>query len=129
MQVVDPGHEYLLDSLDGGEPVRLVFVKRAGPRYPGNADAHPGTTMQEVLRALIERATYVNAQIPCAETGAAIPLLKAAILLFEQRAARCHGRQLALPLSDIVYGPVCVRCGHAGCDGLCRTHHQLRGRE
>lgn len=60
MTVIDPGHEYLMDSLDGEQTNRLVFVKRQGVKYPGNVGAHPGTTMQEVLRALLERLKYVN---------------------------------------------------------------------
>ena len=71
-RVIDPGHVYDLRRLDGPGVERLTFVKREGPRYPGNVGKHPGTTMQEVIRALIDRAEYVNAQIPNAETEAAI---------------------------------------------------------
>lgn len=55
MKVIDPGHVYDLRSLDGEQLNRLVFVKREGPSYPGNVGHYPGTTMQEVLRALIDR--------------------------------------------------------------------------
>lgn len=121
MKVVDPGHCYLLDSLDGDAPQTLIFVKRQGAKYPGNIGSHPGTTMQEVLRALVERAEYVNAQWPCAETQLAIGQLKAAIYLFEVRAARTHGRVLAAPLPDVVSGATrCPACGHVGCSGGCR---------
>ena len=117
MNVIDPGHEYLLDSLDGGEPVPLTFVKREGRHYPGNIGNHPGTTMQEVLRALIDRARYVNGQIKCAETEAAIGLMEAALLLFELRAARCHRRFLEVPLSEVIGGYTCRVCGHIRCAG------------
>lgn len=122
MRVLDPGHEYVLDSLDGDAPQPLVFVKREGPGYPGNVGRHPGTTLQEVLRALVERCRYVNAQTPCAETEAVGRLLEAALLLLELRAARRHGRQLDVPLETIVRGVAkCPRCGHVGCEEV--AHH------
>lgn len=118
MQVIDPGHVYRLDSLDGECEQVLTFVKREGPHYPGNVGHHPGTTLQEVLRALIERTEYVNRQIPCAESEAAVGLLKAALLLFELRAARCHRRFLEVPLASVVVGATkCAKCGHVGCEG------------
>jgi len=120
VKVIDPGHDYLLGTLDGSTEVRLTFVKREGPGYPGNVGHHSGTTMQECLRALIDRAKYVNEQIPCPETESAIDLMRATILLFEIRAARRHGRELTtsrlLWLED---EPTCSKCGHIGCDGSC----------
>jgi hypothetical protein len=62
MKVIDEDHKFDLATLDGYEPIRLTFVKRNNPpdKYPGNKDAYPGTTTQEVLRALINRSLYVN---------------------------------------------------------------------
>ena len=118
MIVVDPGHEYLLNSLDGEQQCRLVFVKREGEKYPGNVGHHPGTTMQEVLRALIDRACYVNRQIPCQQTEEAVRLMKEVVRLFEERAALRHGREP--PWTDqAVYGATCRKCGHVGCGGKC----------
>jgi len=81
MQILDPGHRYLLDSYDGGKPVELTFVKRNNPpsKYPDNENAHPGTTFQEVLRAMIERGNYVNNQLPAPETESAISLMRQAL--------------------------------------------------
>jgi len=123
MKVLDPGHSYGLRVLDwpyvDQEPQSiLMFVKREGSKYPGNTRAHSGTTSQEVLRALIDRAKYVNKQTPCPETEAAIGLLNTALLLFEMRAARCHGRHLeAVTVGDVVHGVCCPKCGHVGCGG------------
>lgn len=121
MNVRDPGHDYVLASLDGAAPQRLTFVKREGPGFPGNVGAHPGTTTQEVLRALIERSEYVNGQIPCAETEAVIGLLQTAVMILETRAARRHDRTPGAhaTLSDAVDGEACPSCGHVGCDGCC----------
>jgi hypothetical protein len=127
MTVVDPGHVYLLDALDGEQVNRLVFVKREGPGYPGNVGSHPGTTMQEVLRALIERANYVQGQLPCAETAFVIDHLTAAIVMLEVRAARRHGRVLRATAAEVVAGVgKCPTCGHVGCPGDCHAGPQGR---
>lgn len=40
MKVVDPGHVFELDTLDGrkpyGGPMLLWFLKRVGEKFPGN---------------------------------------------------------------------------------------------
>lgn len=48
MKVIEPGHVYQLDTLDGAAPNRLVFVNRE----PGTE--HAGTQTQEVLRTAID---------------------------------------------------------------------------
>lgn len=116
MRVLENGHVYDLAQLDTNASHLLVFVKRAGPRYPGNVGTRPGTTSQEVVRALIDRAHYVNAQIPAWETGLSVWLMRAIIWLYEHRAARVHGRSLSLrKLRAIESEPTCRRCGHVGC--------------
>lgn len=117
MKVIDPGHDYDLRTLDMGDrTVRLVFVKREGVDYPGNVGHHGGTTMQEVIRALIDRGRYVNAQKPNAETEAAIEHLSIANFLLESRAARLKGRPLAAAsLREFESLPVCDRHLHVSC--------------
>jgi hypothetical protein len=130
MKVLDPGHEYLLDSIDGSCPQRIVFVKREGPGYPGNTGSHPGTTTQEVLRALIKRSEYVNRQLPCPETELATSLMKTALYLLESRAARRHGRVLNTSLEQIVTGAgKCQACGHIGCSGGCHARKTIVAEE
>lgn len=116
IQVLDPGHEYLLNSLDGEQENRLVFVKREGEKYPGNIGSHPGTTMQEVLRALIDRATYVNNQIPFEETQRAILYMKLVIYYLEVRASIRHGNIPDFSAKEAVYGKTCTKCGHIKCN-------------
>lgn len=49
MIVIEPGHIYELQQLDGdGSPLRLVFVNRE------EGDEHEGTQTQEVLRVCID---------------------------------------------------------------------------
>jgi len=121
MKVIDSGHIYLLDKLDSLEKTELVFVKRMGEKYPGNENAHPGTNMQEVIRALIDRCKYVNKQIPAKETSYAIKHLRDALIYLEMRAARRHGRAWSgWDNIDPELVPYCSKCGHIGCEGECR---------
>lgn len=122
MRVLDPGHRYELARLDGEGVEILQFVKRIGQRYPGNVGVPtPGTTSQEVLRALLDRARYVNRQIPCVETEAAIGLLQTAITLFEIRAKRVKGKHLnAETLHEVECGEICPVCSHV----FCREDHR-----
>ena len=117
MKVLDPGHEYLLTSFDGVKPMWLRFVKRNDPpeKYPGNSDAYPGTQTQEVLRALIDRAHYVQGQQPDDDTNPqVISLLRQALVLLETRHATRHG-VFASFSGAIETEPFCVTCGHILC--------------
>ena len=118
MKIIDAGHTYDLDCLDGDAIQRLFFVKREGAGYPFNSGHRSGTNCQEVIRALIDRTEYLNRQIPCAETESAAALLRAALLLFELRAARNHNRHLDCKSTQtLVSGETCKLCGHIGCSG------------
>jgi hypothetical protein len=123
MEVLDPGHKYQLFTLDGRLTQYLQFVKREGEGYPGNKGTYPGTNMQDVLRCLIDRAKYVDGQIPDNETKNGIRAMREAILYFEIRAAIRHGRELWKSMSDskepIELRPYCLKCGHIGCKGDC----------
>ena len=115
MRVIDPGHIYELASFDGGSPIALTFVKRNSPpeKYPGNHNAHPGTQTQEVLRALIDRSLYVDAQSPCSETKCIVGLLRSALVMLERRHDRTHaGIPDNWPIEE---APFCVTCGHLSC--------------
>lgn len=126
MQVIDPGHDYILNKLDNNDNLvytRLTFVKREGEGYPGNVGHHSGTTTQEVLRALIDRTKYVDKQEPCGENSEVLYNLRYAIYFLEERAADRHGRILNLSEDDIYRieeMPTCEKCGHIGCQGECR---------
>ena len=116
MRVLDPGHRYALPHLDGDGETTLQFVKREGHIYPGNVGHEEGVNMQEVLRALIDRAVYLNGQIPSEDTTLAIHHMKLAVYAMEARAAHRH-RRAPPSVEDSVYGSTCRGCGHVGCDG------------
>lgn len=121
MKVIDAGHRYELDTLDGnGHTMELGFVKRMGDKYPSNTSAYPGTTIQEVLRALIDRGEYVNRQMPCDETEECIALWRRSLRLIELRAAKRHDRALSSTDEELASGASkCVSCGHIGCANEC----------
>lgn len=136
MRVVDPGHYYELANLDA--PPRscwtLRFVKRVGAKYPGNEPpSYGGTTSQEVIRALIDRAKYVDSQIDRttevsqaghAANAAVLLHLREALIWLEVRAADERGdvdaslriRNLMEPETE----PTCEHCGHV----MCRRDHE-----
>lgn len=147
MYILDPGHEFLLDNLDvTGEysyVQTLYFVKRCGPGYPGNVGCHSGTTVQEVLRAVIARLKYCDNQIQHHANSVAIEGARRGIFALEARAAERHRRSLdTLGLKQVAtdaYGapmydvgniedlPVCAECGHIGCAGTCHDGLRVKG--
>jgi hypothetical protein len=127
MKVLDPGHVFELGVLDAESaeyepPPLLKFVKRVGAKYPGNATPYSGTTTQEVLRACISRAIYVDTQTSCWQTRVGMWLMCIVVWLFEHRAAKRHGR-VPPTLHEAVWGHPCQVCGHVGCWGGCRERN------
>jgi len=134
MIVVEPGHVYTLTSYDGGVDPALPFLKRAGPGNDG--ESHPGTNCQEVLRALIDRVTYLNGQRPCEQNRLILSDLRDALWQFELRAAEARGERAgwltrvnewAVGTTDggrptcFERAPACETCGHV----LCVIDHSL----
>jgi hypothetical protein len=107
MKVLDPGHMYLLDSIDGtAVHDTLQFVKREGEGYPGNVGHYPGTILQDVLRACIDRVKYVDNQIHSDHNDLVLWYLRAALHKLESRAAERHGKKLTCSPENIEYLPV-----------------------
>lgn len=80
MKVIEPGHVYKLNTLDGDIDVTLTFVNRE----PGKE--HPGTQTQEVLRALIDRTRHCDACLPSELNAIIIDGLQRALVAHEMRA-------------------------------------------
>lgn len=129
MKVLDPGHLYELANLDTDDPgnrvERVRFVKRIGEKFPGNkAPGYAGTTTQEVIRALIDRTKYVDAQRPDLANSRALHELRSALVEFEMRAAKERGDVAAAyriaAMDEPELAPVCHGCGHI----LCERKHE-----
>ena len=116
MKVIDPGHVYDLQPLDGEEYIPLVFVKRKGSKYPGNSNSHPGTTTQEVIRAIMERTLYVDNQIGCWQNKVIFFLLFASLYLLELRHYSRHKLGFPPLYKDFWLQSTCKGCSHTKCD-------------
>jgi hypothetical protein len=80
MKIIEPGHVYELNSLDGGTPETLTFVNRE------EGQEHPGTQTQEVLRALIDRTMHCDLCKRWTGNDQIIHHLRMALVLHEARA-------------------------------------------
>lgn len=94
MKIIEPGHVYDLNWLDGSprtqvyetaghKPIResrLIFVNRE------EGDEHPGTQTQEVLRALIDRTMHCDNCERWDRNDEIIRHLRMALALHEVRA-------------------------------------------
>lgn len=81
MRIVDPGHVYVLDSLDGDFQQFVRFVKR----FRGDFN-HSGTVNQELLRVLIDRVQFLDAEKPWPLNEQILYHLRMALVLHEARA-------------------------------------------
>lgn len=86
MKIIEPGHVYQLNWLDGEpsprEPIKenwLVFVNR-------EENKHPGTQTQEVIRALIDRTKHCDNCLRWDGNDLIIHHLRMALVLHEARA-------------------------------------------
>jgi hypothetical protein len=121
IKIIDPGHKYKLLTLDGDLDQTLTFVKRHDEknpeRFPGNKNSYPGTTIQSVLRAVLDRIVYLQNQIPCPENISIINNIHNSLYLLEVRAAQRHGfNGNSISQYQASYGKLCETCGHTKCD-------------
>jgi hypothetical protein len=115
MKILDPGHQYELESYDGEFTQVLQFMKRMGAGYPGNLNSYPGTNCQEIIRVLINRIRYLDRQISCGEDREMLQLARRMLWLFESRAAKRKGLSLPRTIANIELRPTCPQCGHILC--------------
>lgn len=122
MRVIDPGHVYEVRVYDAPTDTfaNRTYMKREGPKYPGNVGSHPGTNLQEGWRADIDRLKYLDQQEDCPENHICIDNLRQNLRSLERRAARRHNRPAPDFWEDVENQPTCPQCGHIGCEGTCR---------
>jgi hypothetical protein len=80
MKVIEPGHIYELEHLDGEGTQRLTFVNRE------HGTEHEGTQTQEVIRALIDRTRHCDNCLRWEGNDKIIHHLRMALVLHEARA-------------------------------------------
>jgi hypothetical protein len=81
MKVIDPGHVYHVNNYDGDGSQEITFVKRFR-----NTDNHEGTINQELLRVLIDRVQFLDAEAPWEGNKDILHHLRMALVLHESRA-------------------------------------------
>lgn len=115
MRVLDDGHIYELENVDGRSTQQLHFVRRRdwrGELLPESV-RQPGILTQELLRVAIDRTLYLHAEAPCDEDTRIVEHLRAAFSLFESRASRRAIEKLSRP----ELATTCPVCGHLACLG------------
>jgi hypothetical protein len=98
MRVIEAGHIYELDHLDGDDKSTLTFVNR-------EAHPHEGVQTQEVLRALINRTQYCDRCERWEGNDTIIYCLRMALVLHEFRAIERKIHNGVLTPEHIVTGP------------------------
>jgi len=114
MKIVEPGHVYEVENVDGVGTQRIEFVQRR------NSNAHllpeterkEGILTQELLRVAIHRTLYLNAEAPCVENIEIVEALRRALSLYESRAARRTIEKKPMIENE----RVCSICHHILCD-------------
>lgn len=99
MKVVNPGHIYMLEHLDGSESHNINFVNR----NPGQQAE--GTTNQEVLRALLDRVKFLDNQLPWCGNKEIIKHLEMALVLHEARAIIRKVEKDTISIDDLEINP------------------------
>lgn len=79
MKILEPGHIYELEHLDGSDVECLTFVNR------GHGKDHEGTNNQEVLRVLIDRVKFLNNELNWQGNEQILFHLRMALVLHETR--------------------------------------------
>lgn len=113
MRVIEPGHVYEVQNVDGIGTQRIDFVRRRNERGEllDSVGRTQGILTQELLRVAIDRTLYLYAEDPCDEDTEIINHLRAALILNEGRAARRSIEKLAKPEE----APVCDIYQHILC--------------
>jgi hypothetical protein len=113
VNIIEPGHVYDVQNVDGDGTQRIRFVRRRDDEAVmlRHDDRTEGILGQELLRVLIDRTLYLNAEAPCSENVAIVESLRAALKAYESRAARRTIEKHPMPER----ADVCEVCQHVLC--------------
>lgn len=113
MRVIQAGHVYAAENVDGAGEQQIRFVRRRdrrGELLP-EREREEGILTQELLRVAIDRTLYLYGEAPCDEDTEIVEALRRALTLYESRAARRSIEKLARPED----AATCGTCGHILC--------------
>ena len=86
MKIVKLGHEYQLESFDGGLPQTLLFIEKEAIKDSTEMNTiRDGTTNEEILKVLIDRLYFLEARMSCRENAIVITKLEESLMWLEKR--------------------------------------------
>ena len=85
MQTLIPGHKYLLSNIKSDDGDKDINILKFYDVQGENRDEIVGTSNQEVLRALIDRVSYLDNELPHSFNKEIIFHLRKALILHEAR--------------------------------------------
>ncbi|MCA1571174.1 MAG: hypothetical protein LC798_12825 [Chloroflexi bacterium] len=97
MKILEPGHVYAVENVDGPGKQEIRFVRRRDGKGEPLPESTPGVLTQELLRVCIDRTLYLYAEAPCDEDTEIIEKLRDCLVLYESRAARRAIERLPKP--------------------------------
>ncbi len=115
MRVIEPGHVYEVQNVDGSGTQRIAFVRRRdkeGELLPEKL-RREGILTQELLRVCIDRTLYLNAENPCREDVEIVDRLRDVLRAYEARAARRTIEKLSMPEKHAPCPTCHILCWHA----------------
>lgn len=98
MQILTPGHRYLINNFDQTEPpaqtIQFIQKESLDPVNPRLSTIVNGTTNEEVLRVLIDRMQFLQGKFPCRENSIVITKLEESLMWLEKRTADRQARKV-----------------------------------
>lgn len=103
MQVITPGHKYVLQDFENpsnGQSLQFIQKEPAPMGAPGELrTVNDGTTNEELLAVLIDRMNYLQGKFPCRENAIVITKLEESLMWLNKRtgdrkARGVEGKQL-----------------------------------
>src|SRR5918993_3647865 len=115
MKVIEAGHVYEVENVDGIGKQRIEFVRRRNDAAQllsdEGGDRREGILTQELIRVAIDRTLYLNNEAPCIENVEIVTALRRVLSLYESRAARRTIENYPMP--ELI--GVCPICQHILC--------------
>lgn len=95
MQIIDPGHTYHLDNVEGGVQ-ELSFINKApaSDTDPTLVTVQNGTTNEDVLNVVLDRMHFLDEKMPCDENKQVITCLENALTILATRTADRQARDV-----------------------------------
>jgi hypothetical protein len=86
MEVLTPGHKYVLHNFENDESGQTIqFIEKKPTENGGLETINDGTTNEEVLECLINRLNHLQVKFPCRENAIVITKLEESLMWLNKR--------------------------------------------